>query len=84
LVVAEIARIEGRDRDSLRLYEQAIRSAHANGFFVHNEAVAHELAAQCYLARGLETAGYAHLRNARNCYDRDGPGASFHFTLLTA
>jgi ATP/maltotriose-dependent transcriptional regulator MalT len=83
LVVAEIARIEGRDRDSLRLYEQAIRSAHANGF-VHNEAVAHELAAQCYLARGLETAGYAHLRNARNCYDRDGPGASFHFTLLTA
>jgi hypothetical protein len=71
LVGAEIARIEGRDRDSLRLYERAIRSAHANGF-VHNEAVAHELAAQYYLARGLETAGYAHLRNARNCYDRWG------------
>jgi predicted ATPase/signal transduction histidine kinase len=71
LVGAEIARIEGRDRDSLRLYEQAIRSAHANGF-VHNEAVAHESAAQYYLARDLETAGYAHLRNARNCYDRWG------------
>jgi GAF domain-containing protein len=25
-----------------------------------------------YMARGLETAGYAHLRNARNCYDRWG------------
>ena len=35
-------------------------------------AFAHELAAQFYLARGLETAGYAYLRNARNCYDRWG------------
>src|SRR6266403_1249696 len=32
LVGAEIARIEGRDLDAMRLYEQAIRSAHANGF----------------------------------------------------
>ena len=30
LVSAEIARIEGRDLDAMRLYEQAIRSAHAN------------------------------------------------------
>ena len=29
----------------MRLYEQAIRSARANGF-VHNEALAHEVAAQ--------------------------------------
>src|SRR6202035_113689 len=29
-------------------------------------------AAQYYLAHGLETSGYAHLRNARNCYDRWG------------
>ncbi len=71
LVGAEIARIEGRDFDSMRLYEQAIRSAHANGF-VHNEAVANELAGRFYLARGIETAGYAHLNNARNCYDRWG------------
>ena len=71
LVAAEIARIEGRDLDAMRFYEQAIRSAHANGF-VHNEAVAHELAAQFYLARGIETAGDALLRNARDCYDRWG------------
>ena len=70
-MLAEIARIEKRDVDALRLYEQAIHSARENGF-VQNEGLAHELAAQYYLAHGLETAGYAHLRNARNCYDRWG------------
>ena len=38
----------------MRLYEQAIRSARANGF-VHNEALANELAARFYAARGFET-----------------------------
>jgi PAS domain S-box-containing protein len=71
LVLAEIARLEKRDADALRLYEQAIYSARENGF-VQNEGLAHELAAQYYLTHGLETAGYAHLRNARNCYDRWG------------
>ena len=74
LVSAEIARLEKRDADALRLYEQAIHLAREHGF-VQNEGLAHELAAQYYLARGLETAGYAHLRNARNSYDRWGaPG----------
>ena len=54
LVGAEIARIEGRELDAKRLYEQAIRSARANGF-VHNEALANELAARFYTARGFET-----------------------------
>jgi PAS domain S-box-containing protein len=71
LVSAEIARLEGRDADALQLYEQAIRLARENGF-VQNEGLAHELAAQYCLARQLETAGYAHLRNARNCYERWG------------
>jgi predicted ATPase/GAF domain-containing protein len=71
LVSAEIARIEKRDSDALRLYERAIHSARENGF-VQNEGLAHELAAQYYLANRLETAGYAHLRNARNCFDRWG------------
>ena len=56
LVSAEIARIEKRDADALRLYEEAIHSARENGF-VQNEGLAHELAAQYYLARGLETRG---------------------------
>ena len=71
LVGAEIARIEGRDLEAMRLYERAVRSAHANGF-VHNEAVANELAGRYYLARGIESAGYAYLCNARNCYGRWG------------
>ncbi len=53
LVAAEIARLEGREIDAERLYEQAIRSARANGF-VHNEAIAYELAARFYETRGFE------------------------------
>ena len=71
LVGAEIARIEGRDADAMRLYEQAIRSARANGF-VHNEALAYELAARFYAARGFEEIHHVYLRNARYCYLRWG------------
>jgi tetratricopeptide (TPR) repeat protein len=71
LVGAEIARIEGRDLDAIELYEQAIRSARANGF-VQNEALAYEVAAGFYAARGFETIADAYLRNARTCYDRWG------------
>jgi PAS domain S-box-containing protein len=71
LVSAEIARIEGRDLDAMRLYEEAIRAARENGF-VQNEALAHEVAARFYAAHGFETTAHAYLRNARNCYDRWG------------
>jgi hypothetical protein len=53
LVGAEIARIEERPLDAMDLYERAIASARANGF-VHNEALAYELAARFYAARGFE------------------------------
>ena len=62
LVSAEIARLEGRDLDAMRLYEEAIRSARENGF-VQNEGLAHELAAQFYLKRGIETIAHAYLRD---------------------
>src|SRR5262245_59730923 len=71
LVAAEIARIEGRDLDAMRLYEQAIGSARASGF-VQNEALANELAARFYAARGFETIAHAYLRHARYCYLRWG------------
>jgi len=71
LVGAEIARIEGRDVEAMRLYEQAIRSAHANGF-AHNEALANELAARFYAARDLEKIARSYLREARYCYLRWG------------
>ena len=53
LIAAELARLEGRDLDAQRLYDQAIRSAHLNGF-VHNEALACETAARFYSARGAK------------------------------
>ncbi|WOH56845.1 AAA family ATPase [Bradyrhizobium sp. BWC-3-1] len=71
LVRAEIARIEGRELEAMRLYEQAIRSAGDHGF-VHNEAVAYEAAARFYHTRGSETSAGAHLRKARDCYLRWG------------
>jgi PAS domain S-box-containing protein len=71
LVGAEIARIENRELDAERLYERAIRSARANGF-VNNEALAYEVAARFYAARGLEIFADVYLRNARDCYERWG------------
>ena len=71
LVGAEIARIEGRELDAMRLYEQAIRSARANGF-IHNEALAYELAARFYAARGFEKIARVYLQDARYGYLRWG------------
>ncbi|HKB62574.1 MAG TPA: AAA family ATPase, partial [Burkholderiales bacterium] len=71
LVSAEIARLEGRDADAMRLYEQAIQSAREHGF-VQNEGLAHELAARFFTARGFDTIAHAYLREARRCYLRWG------------
>jgi PAS domain S-box-containing protein len=71
LVLAEIARIEGRDLDTMRLYEEAIRAARENGF-VQNEGVANELAARFYLKCGMEKVAHSYLRDARYCYLRWG------------
>jgi PAS domain S-box-containing protein len=67
LVGAEIARAEGRDPEAMRLYEEAIRSSRANGF-VHNEALAYELASRFYAARGFEEIAHLYLGNARRGY----------------
>src|SRR3989454_3937539 len=71
LVGAEVARIEGRVLDAERLYEKAIRSAHVNGF-IHNEAVACEVAARFYAARGFDRIADVYLRDARYGYLRWG------------
>ena len=67
LVSAEIARIEGRELDAERLYEQAIRTARASGF-IHNEALANELASRFYAARGFQEVANLYLGNARRAY----------------
>jgi PAS domain S-box-containing protein len=71
LVSAEIARLEGRELDAMRLYEQAVRSAREHGF-VQNEALAYELAAQFYAARDFDEVASSYLRSARQCYERWG------------
>jgi PAS domain S-box-containing protein len=71
LVAAEIARLEGREFDAERLYEQAIRSARANGF-IHNEALANEIASRFYAARDFEKIARVHLQDARLGYLRWG------------
>jgi PAS domain S-box len=71
LVSAELARLEGRDVEAMRLYEEAIRSARANGF-VHHEALAGELASRFYAARGFEKIARVYLQDARQAYQRWG------------
>ncbi|OSI50043.1 ATP-binding sensor histidine kinase [Bradyrhizobium canariense] len=71
LVGAEVARIDGRDADAMRLYEQAIRSAREHGL-VQNEALAYEVAARFCSARGFGTFADSYLRKARDCYFRWG------------
>ena len=71
LVGAEIARLDGRELEAERLYEQAIRSAREQGF-VQNEGLAYELAARFYAARGFEVFEDLYLRRARHCYQRWG------------
>lgn len=71
LIVAEIARLEGRELDAERCYEGAIRSARENGF-VHHEAIACELASRFHAARGFTTIADAYLSGARHAYLRWG------------
>ena len=73
LAGAEIARIENRVLDAERLYEKAIASARENGF-IHNEALAYELAADFYQQRGFEKFAWIYLAEAAACYARWGAG----------
>ncbi|HET7541661.1 MAG TPA: AAA family ATPase [Polyangiaceae bacterium] len=71
LLAAEIARLEDRKLDAEELYEKAIELARVNGF-VHEEALAYEIAARFYEARGLRTSAQAFRSNARACFERWG------------
>jgi PAS domain S-box-containing protein len=71
LVSAEIARINGQDTEALRLYEQAIRSSRDNNF-IHQEALAAELASRFCSMRGLDRFADTYIREAHACYARWG------------
>jgi len=67
LVAAEIAHVERRVADAIRLYDAAIECAREQEF-VHNQALASELAAQFHLTLGAKTSAHAYLRSARQAY----------------
>jgi PAS domain S-box-containing protein len=71
LLSAEVARVEGRELDAERLYEEAIRLSREHRF-IQNEALANERAARFYAARGFGDIGTLYLRKARDCYLRWG------------
>src|SRR6185437_10901878 len=77
LVGAEIARIEGRVLNAQELYDKAIREAHKYGF-VHNQAIANEIAGRFYAERGFEKSAATYLRAARACYLRWGADGKVH------
>ena len=71
LVAAEVARLDHRELDAERLYEEAIRLSRQHGF-VQDEGLSNELAGRFYSSRGFETIALTYLRNARYCYLRWG------------
>jgi PAS domain S-box-containing protein len=74
LVGAEIARLEARDQEALKLYEQAGRLAREQGF-VHEEALSYELTARFHASRGLNNFSLILIREARQAFERWGAQA---------
>ncbi|MEM9136334.1 MAG: ATP-binding protein [Cyanobacteria bacterium P01_F01_bin.42] len=74
LVMAELARLEERPSDAMDLYDEAIQWANASGFY-QDEAIANEVAAEFYLARGKEKIAAVYMQDAYYGYSRWGAGA---------
>jgi predicted ATPase/signal transduction histidine kinase len=71
LLVAELARLEGRDGEAERFYERAVAAATEQELQV-TVALGLELAGRHYLRRGLERVAESYLADARDAYDRWG------------
>ncbi|MDI9640624.1 PAS domain S-box protein [Geitlerinema splendidum] len=71
LVEAEKARVSGQFFEAEELYEQAIAGA-AENEYIQEEALAYELAAKHYLARGRSKIAQTYMKEAHYCYDRWG------------
>ncbi|OKH42874.1 serine/threonine protein kinase [Calothrix sp. HK-06] len=74
LVQAETARVLGQLFEAEEFYEQAIQGARENGY-IQEEALAYELAAKHYLARGREKIAQTYMKEAHYCYERWGATA---------
>jgi tetratricopeptide (TPR) repeat protein len=71
LVEAERMRLIGQSENALRHYEMAIDLAHENGF-IHEEALAYELAARYHQSQQRERMATHYLRQASQLYERWG------------
>ncbi|GAB4178509.1 MAG: AAA family ATPase [Coleofasciculaceae cyanobacterium] len=74
LVEAEKARVLGQVVEAMDFYERAIKGAKDNGF-IQEEALAYELAAKFYLARGMDKFAQTYMREAHYAYVRWGAKA---------
>ena len=71
LLLGERARLEGRDMDAMRAYDQAITEARENGYN-HIEAFAAEITTRFYATRDFPLIAATYFRTARNSYGRWG------------
>ncbi|MEC4892496.1 MAG: serine/threonine-protein kinase PknK, partial [Oscillatoria sp. PMC 1051.18] len=67
LVAAEMTRISGQWYEAINLYDRAIKSAKENEF-IHDEALANELAAKFWFAQEKPDFAQIHLKKARQGY----------------
>jgi PAS domain S-box-containing protein len=74
LIVAELARINGKELEAERAYEEAITQSREAGL-VQIEAIANELAARFHRARGLPSVARMYLRQAHAAFGRWGAHA---------
>ncbi|MEH2084698.1 MAG: AAA family ATPase [Nostoc sp.] len=74
LVQAETARVLGQLLEAEEFYEQAIQGGKENEY-IQEEALAYELAAKFYLARGREKFAQIYMKEAHYCYQRWGATA---------
>lgn len=67
LVAAEMERIAGKSFRAMDLYDRAIESAKEHEF-IHNEALANELAAKFWLSQNKTEFAQLYLKKAHQCY----------------
>lgn len=86
LIDAELARLRGDDLAAMKFYEQSASAAASEGF-VHEQALAHELASRHASGAGLNSIAAHHARLAYSCYRRWGADGKLrqieaHFAFL--
>ncbi|MDA3789057.1 MAG: AAA family ATPase [Desulfobacula sp.] len=74
LVKAEKARIQGKETEAIGFYNQAIDSANKHDY-IHEEALAWELAARFYNDKGVFSLAITYLCQALICYEKWGAKA---------